>query len=75
MKLSEIPFYKINLNDDLISAMGSTGKIVDQDLIVKGAYLELYLYIEWNSGATSRVLFPDECTNITLTKEPYVHQG
>lgn len=75
MKLSEIPFNKINLNDELISAMDSNGKIVDQELETKGAYLELYLWIEWSSGATSRVLFPDECTKITLTKEPYVHKA
>lgn len=75
-KLSDVPFNKINLEHTLlISAMGSEGKIVDSELQNNGSYLELILWIEWNSGNTSRVIFPDECNKITLKNEPYVYKS
>lgn len=75
-KLSDVPFNKINIEHTvLISAMGSEGKIVDSELHNNGNYLELILWIDWNSGSTSRVIFPDECTKITLKNEPYVYGG
>lgn len=75
-KLSDVPFNKINLEHTvLISAIGSEGKIVDSELQNNGSFLELILWIEWNSGTTSRVIFPDECTKITLKNELYVYKG
>ena len=74
--MSDVPFNKINIEHTvLISAMGSEGKIVDSELHNNGNYLELILWIDWNSGSTSRVIFPDECTKITLKNEPYVYGG
>jgi hypothetical protein len=74
VKLSELQYNQINTDDEIISAIGTHGKIVDQHLKKAGHYFELYLSIKWNNGNTSYVLFPDECENITLTKEPYIHQ-
>lgn len=66
-KLSEIPIFKINTNDMVfISAMGSEGKIVDTEFNNTGVRYDIFFTIEWNSGATTRLKYPEDCTKITL---------
>ena len=69
MKLSEIQYNQINTNEEIISPIGTHGKIVGHDFKKTGPYFELFLSILWNNGNTSYVLFPEQCDNITLTKE------
>ncbi len=68
MKLSELPFQKINLSHTkLISFQGTPGKISGYELKQRGEHLELWLKIQWENGNVSNVNFPDDCENITVS--------